>query len=69
MKKYNFNYDLTGLATYTDEVGGDLIAKAVLKGKTADYVRVQPGVKGTQAINLLDSTLSVQDGSCGWNTA
>ena len=69
MKKYNFNYDLTGLATYTDEVGGDLIAKAVLKGKTADYVRVQPGVKGTQAINLLDSTLSVQDGACGWNTA
>ena len=25
------------------------------------------GIKGTQAINLLDSTLAVQDGDCGWS--
>lgn len=67
MKKYDFSYDLSSLSTYTDEVGGELIAKSVLKGKTAEYVRVQPGVKGTQAINLLDSTLAVQNGACGWN--
>lgn len=69
MKKYNFNFDLTGLSTYTDEVGGELIAKAVLKGKTAEYVKVAPGIKGTQALNLLDSSLAVQDGSCGWSAS
>jgi hypothetical protein len=67
MKKYNFNFDLTGLSTYTDEVGGELIAKAVLKGKTAEYVKVAPGIKGSQSLNLLDSSLTVQDGTCGWN--
>lgn len=69
MKKYNFNFDVTGLAAYTDELGGELLAAAVLKGETVDYVKVQPGIKGTQALNLLDGTLSVQSGSCGWSTS
>jgi hypothetical protein len=68
-KKYEFGFDLAGLATYTDEVGGILIRRAILEGETAKVIRVQPGIKGTQAINLLDSTLVVQDGSCGWNTS
>jgi len=69
MKKHNFSFDLNGLTTYTDEVGGELIAKAVLKGKTAEYVKVAPGIKGTQSLNLLDSTLGVQDGACGWSAS
>ena len=69
MKKYNFNFDLSTLAPYTDEVGGELISKAVLKSNTAEIVKVQAGVKGTQAINLLDSTLAVQDGACGWSAS
>lgn len=72
MKKYSnekFGFDLTSLQTYTDEVGGLLLAEAIVKGKTAELCFVQQGVKGSQAINLLTSTLNVQDGSCGWNAS
>ena len=69
MKKHDFSFDLTALNTYTDEVGGLLLAEAIVKGKTAELCYVQSGVKGTQAINLLTSTLNVQDGACGWNSS
>lgn len=67
MKKHNFSFDVSALATYTDEVGGELIAKAVMGGKTMEYVHVAPGIKGTQALNLLDSTLNFQTGGCGFD--
>lgn len=69
MKKQKFSFDLSALETYTDEVGGLLLAEAVVKGKTAQLCYVQSGIKGTQAINILTSNLVVQDGSCGWNTS
>jgi hypothetical protein len=68
-KKYDFGFNLSSLATYTDEVGGELIRKAILEGETAKIIKVQPGIKGSQAINLLDSNLVVQDGTCGWNSS
>jgi hypothetical protein len=68
-KKYEFGFNLSSLATYTDEVGGELMRRAILEGETAKIIKVQPGVKGSQAINLLDSTLVVQDGSCGWSSS
>lgn len=68
-KKYDFGFNLSSLATYTDEVGGELIRRAILEGETAKIIKVQPGIKGSQAINLLDSSLVVQDGTCGWNSS
>lgn len=68
-KKYNFGFNLSSLSTYTDEVGGELIRRAILEGETMKIIKVQPGIKGSQAINLLDSTLVVQDGTCGWNSS
>lgn len=68
-KKYDFGFNLSSLQTYTDEVGGELIRRAILEGETAKIIKVQPGIKGSQAINLLDSTLVVQDGTCGWNSS
>jgi hypothetical protein len=68
-KKYEFGFNLSSLATYTDEVGGELMRRAILEGETAKIIKVQPGIKGSQSINLLDSTLVVQDGSCGWNSS
>jgi hypothetical protein len=50
-------------------VGGELIRRAILEGETAKIIKVQPGIKGSQAINLLDSTLVVQDGTCGWSSS
>ena len=67
LKKHDFSFNLAGLATYTDEVGGLLLMEAIVKAKTAEIGYVQSGIKGTQAINLLTSTLTVQDGGCGWN--
>jgi len=69
LKKYEMGFNLAGLETYTNQTGGMLLAEAIVKGKTADLCFVQQGVKGTQAINLLTSTLEVQDGSCGWNSS
>jgi hypothetical protein len=68
-KKYDFGFNLSSLSTYTDEVGGELIRRAILEGETAKIIKVQPGIKGSQAINLLDSTLYVQEGSCGWTSS
>lgn len=68
-KKYSFGFNLSSLSTYTDEVGGELIRRAILEGETMKIIKVQPGIKGSQAINLLDSTLVVQDGTCGWNSS
>lgn len=68
-KKYDFSFNLSSLSTYTDEVGGELVRRAILEGETAKIIKVQPGIKGSQAINLLDSNLVVQPGSCGWNSS
>jgi len=68
-KKYDFGFNLATLSTYTDEVGGELIRRAILEGETAKIIKVQPGIKGSQSINLLDSTLYVQDGTCGWTSS
>ena len=68
-KKYDFGFNLSSLSTYTDEVGGELVRRAILEGETAKIIRVQPGIKGSQSINLLDSNLVVQPGSCGWSSS
>lgn len=68
-KKYDFGFNLSSLSTYTDEVGGELIRRAILEGETAKIITVQPGIKGSQAINLLNSNLIVQEGTCGWNSS
>lgn len=67
MKKHNFSFDLSGLNTYTDEVGGLLLSESIVKAKTPSLVYIQAGVKGTQAINLLSSSISIGDGGCGWD--
>jgi len=67
MKKHNFSFDLSGLNTYTDEVGGLLLSESIVKAVTPSLVYIQAGVKGTQAINLLSSSISIGDGGCGWD--
>lgn len=66
-KRHDFSFNLSSLSTYTDEVGGELIRRAILESETIKIIKVQPGVKGSQAINLLNSDLYVQDGTCGWS--
>jgi hypothetical protein len=70
LSKLNFSYDLGGLTSYVDALNSDIISEAVLTPATMEYVNVIPGIKGTQNVNLLSETLSVQTGTtCGWNNA
>ena len=58
--------NLSNLTKYTDQLATDLIAKAVLKGRTIDTgISVQPDVKYKASLNILNSTLSAAATSCG----
>jgi hypothetical protein len=70
LSKLNFSYDLGGLKSYVDALNSDIISEAVLTPVSMSYMNVIPGIKGTQNVNLLSETLSVQTGTtCGWNNA
>lgn len=70
LSKMNFNYDLGGLSTYVDQLSSDIISEAVLSPITMSYCNIVPGIKGTQNVNLLRETLSVQTGTtCGFQDA
>jgi hypothetical protein len=64
LKKQAFAYDVSTIGGYSDQVGGELLAKALIGGTTASVVNVRTGIKGTQALNLLDSTPVFQAGNC-----
>jgi hypothetical protein len=64
LKHDRFSYDVSTIGGYSDQVGGQLLAKALIGGTTAGIVNVRTGIKGTQALNLLDSTPVIQDGLC-----
>jgi hypothetical protein len=72
MKKYSkedFSYVVSSITGFTDQVGGELLAKALVGAQTPKYVNVRLGIKGSQSLNLLDSSPSFQSGACGWNAA
>ena len=72
MKNYtkeNFSYVVSSITGFTDQVGGELLAKALIGATTPKYTNVRLGIKGTQALNLLDSSPSFQAGACGWNAS
>lgn len=67
MKNHKFSYDVSGITGFTDQEGGMLLSESLIGATTPQYANVRLGIKGTQAVNLLDSTLNVQDGDCGWS--
>jgi len=67
LTKQQFDYDVSTIGGYVDQVGGELLAKALIGGTTAKYVNLKTGIKGTQSLNLLNSTAYFQDGTCGWS--
>jgi hypothetical protein len=66
LKKENFAYDVATIGSYVDQVGGELLAKALIGATTPSYVNVRLGINGTQALNLLNSSIQFQSGTCGW---
>jgi hypothetical protein len=69
LKKENFSYDVATIGSYVDQVGGELLSKALIGATTPKYVNVKLGIKGTQALNLLNSNVVFQAGECGWDPA
>jgi hypothetical protein len=72
MKIYSeqeFSYVVSSITGYTDQVGGELLAKALIGATTPRYANVRLGIKGTQALNLLDSTPTFQAGACSLSTS
>ena len=67
LSREEFAYDVASIGGYVDQVGGELLSKALIGATTPKYVNVRLGIKGTQALNLLNSTAYFQDGTCGWN--
>ena len=67
LKKENFSYDVATIGSYVDQVGGELLSKALIGATTPKYVNVKLGIKGTQALNLLNSNVVFQAGECGWD--
>lgn len=59
---------LNNIPAYVDETKEELIAKAVLGGNTAKMLNLMVGVKTPTALHLLDTDVTLQDGtSCGFN--
>lgn len=62
--------NLTELTTYVDQNVNELISKASTGAPSLKYFRIQTGVKGKTAINLLNTTISLGNGrACGWDEA
>lgn len=67
--KQDFNYVVSSITGFTDQVGGLLLTKALVGATTVREISQRVGVKGTQTLNLLDSTPVFQEGACGWNAS
>ena len=62
--------NLNGLTTYVESNANALIAKTSLGAPSIKYFKLQTGVKGQTAINVLNTTITLGNGkSCGWNEA
>lgn len=69
LSKQDFAYSVGTITGFTDQTSTELITKSLLGGVTASNITVRLGLKGTQQIQVLDSTLYPQDGSCGWTAS
>lgn len=65
---YTFNYTTinSGNTTFTDELKEQLLAKMVFEGRTAELVKVIPGVKRAITLNLLANSAAPTAATCGW---
>ena len=58
--------NVAGLTAYVNQERLPLIRKMVLEGRTPSWVTVVPDVKSSASINIIDTTLNLQTGNCGW---
>lgn len=69
MAAYSFDYTTIGSGqntTFTDELRERLLAKMVFEGRTAEIVKIIPGVKRAITLNLLANGAKPTTATCGW---
>lgn len=59
-KRFNFDFDTSGLTAYTDQNSDTLFRRMVTEGRTLSLIRIQEGVKGTAALKLLNDSITYQ---------
>lgn len=57
-------FDVSALPAYTEQHAMDLIVKSVAGGKLAQYANIQPDVKTTTTINIIDTDVVFQADGC-----
>ena len=58
------SFDVSALPAYTEQHAMDLIVKSVAGGRLSQYANLQPGVKTTTTINILDTDVVFQADGC-----
>ena len=65
-------FNLAGLAAYTDQVSGELMTRTLLQGNTMSKpgIMKNPGIKSAKNLNILTSSLTAASGvGCGFTDA
>jgi hypothetical protein len=62
--KTKFDYDVSALPAYVDQERDQLLVKQVTEAPSLSYLSIQTGVKGTEALKLMDTSISYQAGTC-----
>lgn len=65
--KDEFNYVVSSITGFTDQSSQEIVAKALIGATTPANLTVKLGVRGTQQVQLLNSSPVFQTGACGWN--
>ena len=67
--KDEFSYVVSSITGFTDQTSTDIIAKALIGATTPANTTVKLGIRGVQAVQLLNSAPAFQTGACGWNAS
>ena len=67
--KDEFSYVVSSITGFTDQSSTDIIAKALIGATTPANTTIKLGIRGSQAVQLLNSAPSFQSGACGWNAS
>jgi len=65
--KDEFSYVVSSITGFTDQSSQEIVAKALIGATTPANTTIKLGVRGTQQVQLLNSSLNFKEGACGWD--
>ena len=60
-------YDVSALQDYTKQNSAELVSAVVSGYKTARVIEIQPGIKSTADINIMDTDVKFQNDTCSFD--